>query len=520
MSRSPLFSIAVSLCLLGAGSAFAQERQAVLIANQSYEQLDNVAQASSVIALSQTLRRADFEVSAFSNLDTRGMRRALAGIEDALAQGQQILVVLAGQVHVDDTGVWLLATDAGRPSALMPGDNALSISALADLLSETQNIAVLMIGADNTAAIDAPQGVSVFTGDPSALGRLVRDHLLVEGRTLADVARAATGGITATGYLPTNHAFLPGSSSASALPDGITDADIEALFFAKAQQANTETAYLDFLSRYPNGASADQARRLLADLTRSPSDIARDAERALNLSRNARQEIQSDLTLLGFDTNGVDGIFGRGTRAAINRWQAASDLEVSGYLSADQIALMQQQALNQRQELERQDAAFWRQTGRLGTVDGYRNYLNRYPEGIFADFARDGLSELTAAAEADAWAQARAADTLEAYQSFLSAYPDGINADAAEARIAELTPIGPSEAQINEAKTQEERAVANPIFRLLAEQRLAALGFNPGTIDGRFDANTRAAIAAYQAENDLVPTGYLDIASINKLLNT
>ena len=38
------------------------------------------------------------------------------------------------------------------------------------------------------------------------------------------------------------------------------------------------------------------------------------------------------LTELGYDTNGVDGLFGRGTRGAIRGWQASEDLPSTGYL--------------------------------------------------------------------------------------------------------------------------------------------------------------------------------------------
>lgn len=506
------------LLIATAGPVFADGRQAIVIANQSYQLLPDVSHASSILALSQDLRRADFEVAAFSNLDTRGMRRAVSDIRDAIDDGDEILVILAGQLRQNDLGTWLLATDASTPSTLLPGNDALSVDALAALLGAEQASAVLLI-ASQDIGVDAPQGVAVFSGSSSDLMRLVRDHLLVEGRSLSDVAASAGRSVTASGYLPKTRAFLGGTETAATLPDGITEADIEALFFAKAQQANTAEAYRDFIGRYPTGDAADQARRLLTDLTRSPTDIARDGESALGLTRAQRQNIQSDLTLLGFDTNGVDGIFGRGTRAAIRRWQDDSGLSQTGYLDAAQIALMERQVTDARQALERQDAAYWRETGRLGTVTGYRAYLDRYPNGIFADLARQELADLTAAAEARAWADAINADTLEAYQDFLQDYPDGIYAGQAATRITELTPSGPTQAQIDEARAQEERAVANPIFRLLAEQRLAALGYNPGPIDGLFNEATRAAILAYQEANDLTPTSYLDIASINKLLN-
>lgn len=62
-----------------------------------------------------------------------------------------------------------------------------------------------------------------------------------------------------------------------------------------------------------------------------------DDETLLKLDRNARREIQRRLTLLGFDTKGVDGSFGPNSRAAIQIWQQERDFPVSGYLDDAQL---------------------------------------------------------------------------------------------------------------------------------------------------------------------------------------
>lgn len=61
------------------------------------------------------------------------------------------------------------------------------------------------------------------------------------------------------------------------------------------------------------------------------------AEAALGLNRDQRRTVQAGLTRRGFDTRGVDGIFGRGTRNAIAAWQRANDLKQTGYLTARQV---------------------------------------------------------------------------------------------------------------------------------------------------------------------------------------
>lgn len=65
-------------------------------------------------------------------------------------------------------------------------------------------------------------------------------------------------------------------------------------------------------------------------------------EAALGLTRAQRSAVQAGLTRRGFDTNGVDGIFGRGTRNALSAWQRANDMSVTGYLTSAQVQRLAQ----------------------------------------------------------------------------------------------------------------------------------------------------------------------------------
>ena len=58
------------------------------------------------------------------------------------------------------------------------------------------------------------------------------------------------------------------------------------------------------------------------------------------LSRDERQRVQQQLTVLGFYDRGIDGSFGPGTRAAIRRFQAAHGLEATGYLDPQALAAL------------------------------------------------------------------------------------------------------------------------------------------------------------------------------------
>ena len=52
----------------------------------------------------------------------------------------------------------------------------------------------------------------------------------------------------------------------------------------------------------------------------------------------------------------------------------------------------------------------------------------------------------------------------------------------------------------------------------VAQQNLKAAGFDPGHVDGVFDAQTEAAILAYQGKYGLPRTGMLDESTRNRLL--
>ncbi|MFC3168880.1 peptidoglycan-binding domain-containing protein [Paracoccus fontiphilus] len=60
------------------------------------------------------------------------------------------------------------------------------------------------------------------------------------------------------------------------------------------------------------------------------------AEDDIGLSRSQRAAIQAALTRRGYDTRGIDGSFGRGTRGAIASWQQANGMQATGYLTAAQ----------------------------------------------------------------------------------------------------------------------------------------------------------------------------------------
>jgi peptidoglycan hydrolase-like protein with peptidoglycan-binding domain len=67
-------------------------------------------------------------------------------------------------------------------------------------------------------------------------------------------------------------------------------------------------------------------------------------EHLLGLTYQERLEVQRWLTLLGFNTWGIDGAFGPNTRRSLASWQRSQRLRASGYLTADQFRALRRQA--------------------------------------------------------------------------------------------------------------------------------------------------------------------------------
>lgn len=320
--------------------------------------------------------------------------------------------------------------------------------------------------------------------------------------------------------------------------------EIELAYWRTAERTGKAEDYATYLERYPEGTFAEFARdRLGIDDSAAavpeepavPPEIQ--AERDLNLSRIRKRQIQTWLLALGHDPNGIDGLFGRGSRKAIRNWQQKNGFESNSWLTAEQVERLQSQgeaaiaeqkriAEERRRIREAEDNAYWSVTGARGKPDGYRAYIEKFPEGLHSKVARAALAKI-AEAKADAKAQrelrifnrVKKQNTAEAYRNYLGEYPEGIYRDEALARLDEIENAERLAAELAALKKGEAALNLSQNDMKSLEQRLRFMGFETGSIDGVFDDRARGAIKGYQASRGLKDTGYFDRDSLVTLVN-
>ncbi|MWD27899.1 peptidoglycan-binding protein [Aquicoccus sp. SCR17] len=534
---------------VAAAPAFARD-VALILGNGDYEELDDVSRGDRAVAAEQALRDAGFTVIAEADAARVEMRDALARFLSASEEPGKRLVVLSGAFAHSRTESYLLPVDAEPGVTLLDAqDDALALSTVMAVLAETPGQALLLLGAGEASGELGPyltagpgetpemQGVGVLRGTPRQIGSFARRVLPEPGAQIRSEAERYD--LAPSGYLPRDMVLVTEASGAEPVierPDPSDGDEAEAQLWSEASRRDNIDAYETYLRVYPEGPHAAEAAQAIEALRAEPEREARLTEEALDLSRNARREIQRDLQLLEYDTRGIDGIFGPGTRQAVARWQAANGLAETSYLTGNQIAMLddqaqaratelEEEARRRQEEQERRDRAYWDETGAAGDEAGLRSYLDRYPDGVYAEVAQERLDEIVErqrqqaeARDREAWVEAETRDSVEGYRDYLEGFPEGAFAATAQERIDRMTRPA-EEVQAEERAQQREAALGmNQTTWRLVEDRLEKLGLKPGRVDGNFDLNTRRALRRYQSARNLQVTGYMDQDTVVRLL--
>ena len=546
------FLLCLVVCVLG-GAAQAQNI-ALIIGNEDYRQKTNVRRGADVLRASSALEDAGVQVVERRNANLSQMNNALSELVQMAPQAEGLLVILSGRlVHTQAETYYLPVDEDGRALAGLAG-SSLPISTVLGMMAEMPGRAVLALATDrqsNTYGrflrdgvgdLALPQGVTLVTGSPRGVLQMAAQGFASPGQSIAALARRIDA-VSTRGYLPDSLSFLdiqpePEPEEEPVAPVENPDAQSlrDLVAWRRADGTNTAEGYRQYLQAYPNGTFARMAQNRLQNLDESPEARAKRIEESLDLSRDQRRDIQRDLSLLDFDTRGIDGIFGRGSRAAVAQWQTREGFDATGYLTRDQIARLDGQAERRATELEAEaaerrrqqladDQAFWSGTGASGDEAGLRAYLSRYPDGEFSETAEAELAAIERqkrrsadAFDRQSWDRATTLNTVASYREYLRVSPNGAFASEAEARIARIIEDKGAD-QRNSAAAREENALnLNANTRRVVEQRLAVLGLKPGPIDGQFDDDTRRALRIYQRSRRLPETGYLTQTVVVRLL--
>ena len=481
---------------------------ALFLLNEDYDHGQDLQELRPLVRLGRPLQRSGFEILSTENSGHGELYATFARFYQQ--NTDRVLIVASGHFAQSQSQTWFLGTGAERPSAAIVGDRALSVDALMDAAADlAPGRAVILLAIENRtirlgrgltlgiADLDPPPGVTVIVGPSRQLAELTRQVLLSPGGNLT-AALAEAQGVEAYGFISPLVPFTEGEVTGDYRPRDpeppilpAQPSSNEAALWAAADELNSVGAYNAYLQQYPNGFFANEARSRIAGIQNDPAIRAEAEENGLGLTRQDRRGVQTHLTNLGYNTNGIDGIFGAGTRAAIARWQEANGAEPTGFLNGRQINLLTRQGRARaaeiaaeeeraREEAERADRAYWQVTGQGASEAGLRAYLQRFPEGIYADEANRRLAALT---------------------------PQD-----------EFAALGLSQQQRQRLLDRENALNLPPVTRSLIEQRLQALGLDPGRVDGQFNRRTRNAILQYQRARGLDGTGFLNQPTVVRLM--
>lgn len=516
---------------------------AFVVANENYRNLSDARGADEAVGAARVFAQLGFKTVTAAEANAESLAQSVDQFIALAPEADRVVVVLSGRFVQSGQEAWLLPVDIEQPDLGTVPRQGLALSTVLTVLSRHPGQAVLVVGApDEGEPFDArylrngigtplmPQGVTLFAGAPRGAADFAKGALAQPDARI--IPAAARSGLRSAGFMPRDLSFAPKAEALT--PEARAAAQSAA--WREAVALDTEEGYLDYLQAYPDGPNAAEALKRIDAIRAEPFREERLAEEALTLSRDARRDIQRDLSLLGFNTRGIDGIFGPGTRGAIGAWQRQSGHGGSGYLTTDQITQLDQQAEvraaeleaeaeARRAQIERQDRAYWNQTGAAGDEAGLRAYLGRYPDGLFAEVAQARLDVIeeqkraqAAAQDRASWDTARNANSQDSYAAYLTQHPNGAFVADANAAIAALTASDENAIDLAAAQAAEEALNLDLFTMRLVEGRLSKMQFKPGPVDGVFDDKTRRAIRRYQESREMEPTGYLNEGTVVQLL--
>jgi peptidoglycan hydrolase-like protein with peptidoglycan-binding domain len=544
-----LLSKLVATASLSAAPILAYD-QALVISNGSYEKTANVGISPHSTQIVDALKQAGYRTTWKKNASHSELTNEISKFSQSALPTDRVVYVFLGHLLHDKTQTFLTPVDLEKPSDLTIESTSVPLNSVLQSLEKHAGAGAVFLawtksrsstfgktrfgfrGAQGLAGglgpAEIPQGVLLVDGHAQRIAGAIQNHFFVPQKSTRAASNSVREYVRSQGYL-SHHSYLANTDKpAETTTKGLTG--FEQSFWEYTKEEHTQAAYNAFLTRYPNGKYSTQARSALNAL-KAEANLPPEQriENALQLTNKNKQEIQRALTVLGFDTKGVDGVFGPATRGAISAWQVSYNRRKTGYVNDVQRQQILKQGEIRRQQLleeakrkrfqmEQADREFWQVTGKSGAEYDLRVYLKKYPEGLFADQARQQLKIISDAkrrdlgdgAELRAWNKARNANTEQSYQAFLAQFPKGGFAPEARTQLEEIQRQKGRKAEIAKArKTEQSMGLGGGIW-MIVERKLAANDFPIGIPDGVVDPDTRRGLRQFQASNNLPATGFMN----------
>jgi hypothetical protein len=343
------------------------EDAALILGVERYESLDRVNRADTLIDALDGLRGLGFAVRARANPRGAVAHDLAAAFAEDAQEAERLVVALSGHFVTDGRRSWLLTAEAPSPTLFGLRGQALSVDSLLQVLAARPGQTVLLLAPGDArnldiagpvlragpGDLDIPQGVTVLRGTPRDIADFMQEDLVAPATDLA-AAIEDRPDLVARGFLMPGWSLMPAAAEAAPDTQGRSDRDrltAEAAAWDAAEDADDADGYRAYIRAFPDGRFVDLAEERISAILEEPNRDARLAEEALSLSAGDRRAVQGDLTVLGYNTRGVDGIFGPGTRQAVTNWQQSNGYPQTSYLTRGQINRLDAQAERRRAEI-------------------------------------------------------------------------------------------------------------------------------------------------------------------------
>lgn len=473
----PLYSVLFAILLLAVSPLQAAEKRvALVIGNSAYPTSPLTNPVNDARDIAATLRRLDFTVIEKTDVSQKEMNRAIAQFGEKLTNDTVALFYYAGHGMQVKGKNYLIPVDAQITSEASARAETVDVDTVLDQLGHSPfNIVILDACRNNPferrfrstsgglAQMDAPKGTLIayatapgkVASDGSGRNGLYTQELLknlhTPGLPLEAVFKRVRNGVmqasgdaqtpwessSLTGdfyFIFTGSATVKAQTPATPTTPATrikSNAEIEQELWDSIKDSNNLEALNEYLKGYPKGRFVTQAKILLVKLRKEPTPLPpTKTGPAVTPSRTDDAE---------------DALWSEVQKGnSFHEYAVYLDQFPNGKFAALAKARIKKRQEEAAAETNRKEDEDWEAAERSGSESDYRNYLNIWPAGRYAELARTRLRDQAEAAvrqEQAMWKKAESAKNvaeMQVLQSYLDKYPNGDHADEVKARLKVL----------------------------------------------------------------------------------